>query len=71
MGGGARKKGAILNAPKSCFDLVYSVLLHLLGAPVRAARPYAREGVNTEPTYSVEAGPAWSFEAYLYFTYIF
>ena len=33
-GGRRAEKSAILNAPKSCFDLVYSVLLHLLGAPV-------------------------------------
>ena len=34
-GGRRAEKNAILNAPKSCFDLVYSVLLHLLGAPVQ------------------------------------
>ena len=40
-GGRRAGKSAILNAPKSCFDLVYSVLLHLLGASV-----HSREKIN-------------------------
>ena len=50
-GGRRAEKSAILNAPKSCFDLVYSGLLHLLGAPVhgRPSVPVVRVGVGDKP----------------------